>query len=124
MACATNRQEHAYNNNMTLSEHIRTVANNIQEQRSQMGVLAQNKAASIVALSVSVTAFVCLFLRSNASTGTLAMVLGLGFFAFWNLVRFSMRLNLLHDLISDNERYRSIIVEEAYTGKDLGPKFD
>ena len=109
---------------MTLQEHIQAVADNIQEQRSQMVALAQNKVASIVALSVSLTAFVCLFLWSNASAGTLTMVLGLGAFALWNLVRFSIKLSLLHGLISDNERYRSIIVEEAYTGKDLGPKFD
>jgi len=118
------RHDHSFapEHSITLTEHIEEVTANIQRQRARITTLEHRKKASVITAVISACASVAMLLVAPGTT--LMMILWLGLASFASLVAVATRnkLDLTQQLLHQNELYRSIIVEEAYSGKDIGPK--
>lgn len=107
---------------MTLTEHIQDVASNIANQRNELSELqAQRKQAGIMTgLWLAIYGMIL----SMSQPQTAFIILGFAFLAFnaYRLIRFERTIRLMSVLLSDNEHYKAIIVDEAYSGKEVGPQ--
>lgn len=109
---------------MTLTEHIQEVGSDIKKQRNAIDQLEHRKTASMIASSVGITSLVCLIAFASMPAWNLVLVAAFALFALYNTVVSSRELALTKELLAQNEFYHAFIVEEAYSGKDVGPKFD
>ncbi len=109
---------------MTLAEHTQGIRNDISAQRSAIVQLEKKKTASIIAASVSMTAFLCFLAFASFPVWNLLLVLGLALYATFNVFDSIDDLKEVRDCLNQNVFYHGVLVEEAFTGKEIGPKFD
>lgn len=107
---------------MTITEHIQDVAGAISAQKSELEeIQSQRKQASLM---TGIWLLVYGAMLSANQTHPVFVTIGVAFLAFnvYRLVRFERAFRLTSVLLSDNEQYKAIIVNEAYSGKEAGPQ--
>lgn len=107
---------------MTISEHIQNVSGAIFAQKNELeAIRGQRKQAGIMAI-VWLLIYGAMLLADQASI--LFISFGFAFLVFniHRLIRFERAFRLTSVLLSDNERYKEIIVDEAYSGKESEPQ--
>ena len=103
---------------MSITEHIQQVADNIAAQRIELNDLqSQRKQAGIMTGVWAVFYFAML---AAGQWQQLTIVLGLIFLIYnaFRLVSLEKKCRSAFVLMSDNEHYKAIIVDEAYSGKE------
>lgn len=107
---------------LTLTELIQELTDDIRQQEYQLQELVNRFRASKAAAGIALC--LCLYSTAVKSPGTFVIYLWLALAMGAMLVAFvtHKRYELLKALIAQNRWFRSIVVEEAYTGKDIGPQ--
>jgi len=100
---------------MNLTEHIQDVNDNITAQRDEVSILCKERVVSIAifaAMVLTVPQLAGWYLTIGVAATTL---MGLRYL----LVERSIFRK--KELISQNEFYRDVIIQESYTGIEFGP---
>lgn len=107
---------------LTLTELIQELTDDIRQQEDQLRTLANRFRASKVAAGIAL--FLCLYSMTLMPTAPFINYLWLTLAIGAMLVALvsHKRCELLKALIAQNRWFRSIVVEEAYTGKVIGPE--
>jgi len=107
---------------MSITEHIQDVANNIAAQRVELSEIQDQRKQAGLMTGIWALIYGAVLIVGRAEAPFI--VTGLAFLVF-NLsrfIRFEKAFRLTSVLLSDNEHYKEIIVDEAYSGKEFGPQ--
>ena len=107
---------------LALTELIQELTDDIRQQERHLKELESRGRISVV--SAGVAFGLCLITYAIGSTATYIIFFWLAFASCSALIAFVTfkRRELINDLIGQNMFFRSVVIEEAYTGKDIGPQ--
>ena len=107
---------------LSLTGLIQKLTDDIRRQERQLQELERRGRISMVSAGVALV--LSLISSAIGSAATYVTLLWLTLAAAAALVAYlaHKRRVLIIDLIGQNRWFRSIVIEEAYTGKDIGPK--